>query len=220
MEHFPITPNALTHLRRKDPRLGAVIEAYSPLQRPPVEPDLFLSLVRSILGQQISMKAQDTVWARFLAAFEAPTPERLSETPVETLKSVGTSLRKAHYIQGAAAAFQTPAYHPHHLETLSDADFIQVLTQLKGVGAWTAEMLLLFTLKRPDVLSFGDSALKNGLRLLHGMDTVGRKEFEFFRSLYRPYGSTAALYLWEVSSRGVPPSLADHPALPRESFPD
>lgn len=211
MEHFPIAPKALTHLRQKDPRLGAVIDAYGPLRRP-VESDLFLSLVRSILGQQISMKAQDTVWARFLAAFEDPSPKRLSETPAEELKSVGTSLRKAQYIQGAAKAFQTPGYHPDHLRALSDADFIHALTQLKGVGAWTAEMLLLFTLQRPDVLSFGDSALKNGLRLLHGLDTVGRKEFEVYRALYRPYGSTASLYLWEVSSRGVPPALADQAA--------
>lgn len=207
MEHFPIAQNALDHLRRKDPRLGAVIEAYSPLNRPPVDSDLFRSLVRSILGQQISMKAQDTVWARFLQTFEDPSPQGLSIIPVETLKSVGTSLRKAQYIQGVAKAFQTSAYHPHHLRTLSDEDFIHTLTQLKGVGAWTAEMLLLFTLKRPDVLSFGDSALKNGLRLLHGLDTVGRKEFEVYRALYRPYGSTASLYLWEVSSRGVPPDL-------------
>ena len=109
------------------------------------------------------------------------------------------SHRKVEYIVGIAVAAVDGTIDFKALSKMNDKDVIDKLSSLRGVGVWTAEMLLIFSLQRPDVLSWGDLAIKKGLIKLYGLDSVSKKEFEEYRKLYSPYNTVASLYLWEES---------------------
>ena len=202
MPHVPVTAEALAALSRRDKRLAAVIETLGPLRRA-ARPDPFEALLHSITGQQISMKAQETVWQRLRAlagAHGGLCPSVMARLSLETLRATGLSARKAAYIHAAADAFDQGRISAKALRDASDADAIAILTALPGVGLWTAEMLLLFSLRRPDILSWGDLGIRRGLCRLHHHRDMPRQRFERYRRRYSPYGSTASLYLWAIAS--------------------
>ena len=152
----------LAYLRGKDKKLGAVIDRVGIIKRE-VNPDLFSSLVESIVSQQVSSKAADSICAR-LNELSGMDATRLHNLSVEELHGCGMSLRKAGYIKNVAEA---AVYKTIDFETLvdkSDQEIIQILTALKGVGVWTAEMLLIFSLMRPNVVSYGDLAIRCVIR--------------------------------------------------------
>ena len=192
------------YLKRKDKRMAELIERVGMVRRP-VIPDLFEALVHSIVGQQISTKAHATVWARLqqrLGSVDALSVLSLSS---EQLRSLGLSCRKVGYIRSIAEKVQSGALDFHSLSELSDAEVIQRLTALDGVGVWTAEMLLLHSLQRSDVLSFGDLGIHRGLRLLYHHREMPRARFERYRCRYSPYGSVASIYLWALAAGEVEP---------------
>ncbi len=198
MPVFPLAPEALAALSRRDKRLAALIETLGPIRRE-VEPDPFAALLHSITGQQISMKAQETVWRRLRSLAETSgglTPDVIAALPVESLRAVGLSARKVSYMQAAADAFARGRLSADALRAASDAEVCAALTALPGVGVWTAEMLLIFSLQRPDVFSWGDLAIRRALCRLHHHKEMPRQRFERYRRRYSPYGSTASLYLW------------------------
>lgn len=186
-------------LKKKDPRMKLAMETI-PFYTRETEEDLFKSLMNNIVGQQISMKAQETVWKRFIAHFEEFTPEVLAEAPLEEIQSLGVSFRKAGYLKGTAGMIARKELDLQGLYTLSDEEVIRELVRLPGIGPWTAEMLLIFTMGRKDVLSFGDLAIKKGLMMLYGHETITKELFKEYRKLFSPYGTLASLYLWELSS--------------------
>lgn len=198
MPCFPITQEALAALSRKDKRLAALISTLGPLHRE-TQPDPFAALLHSITGQQISMKAQETVWQRLCALATAHgglCPQVIAGLPVESLRAVGLSARKVSYMQAAADAFVLGRLSAEQLRAADDATVCALLTTLPGVGLWTAEMLLIFSLQRPDVLSWGDLAIRRALCRLYHHKELPRQRFERYRRRYAPYGSTASLYLW------------------------
>ena len=153
------------YLKKKDKKLAEVIDRVGHVYRK-TDPDLFSAVMRHIVGQQISTKAQATVWQRALDKFSAVTPEAIDHASVEDIQSVGISFRKAGYMKDFARKVVPGEFDLAAVEHMSDEEAIEALSSLKGIGVWTAEMLLLFCLERPDVLSFGDLAVLRGLRMV------------------------------------------------------
>ena len=211
-QYFIYGQKEIDFLSRKDKRLAAAMERIGPIQRE-VRPDLFDALMHSIVGQQIATKAQQTVWARLVLALGEVTPETIDGAETATLQGVGLSFRKVGYMKAAARKVLLGELDVEALRLMDDASLCATLCALDGVGVWTAEMLMLFSLQRPDVLSFGDLAILRGLRMLHRHREVSRARFEIYRRRYSPYGSVASLYLWAIAG-GALPDLSD-PAVSR-----
>jgi len=159
---------------------------------------LFAALVESIVGQQISNKAATTVCAR-LDALCGTDAHRIHALALEEIQACGMSMRKAGYIKAIAEAAVSKAINFDELPDKSDAEIISALTAIKGIGVWTAEMLLIFSLMRPNVVSYGDLAIRRGMMNLYGLKELPKDKFARYAKRYAPYGSVASLYLWEMS---------------------
>ncbi|MGI6212677.1 MAG: DNA-3-methyladenine glycosylase family protein [Anaerovoracaceae bacterium] len=202
-EYFEYGESEIEYLKQRDAKLGAVIDAIGHVYRP-VDPDLFSSVVHQIIGQQVSTKAQQTIWSRMRDGLGGIDPERIAAAGVDTIQSYGTTFLKAGYICDFARKVLDGSFDLNAVTKLPDDDAVRELTKLKGIGVWTAEMILLFCLQRPDIFSFDDLAILRGLRMVYHHRKVDRKLFEKYRRRYSPYGSVASLYLWEVSCGAIP----------------
>ena len=201
-QYFAYGSRETDYLARKDKRLASVIERVGPIQRE-VRPDLFDALMHAIVGQQIATKAQQTVWGRLVQALGQVTPGTVDSMEAEALQRLGLSFRKVGYMKGAARKVLQGELDVEALRLMDDASVSAALCRLDGVGVWTAEMLMLFSLQRPDVLSFGDLAIHRGLRMIYRHKTISRERFELYRRRFSPYGSVASLYLWAVAGGAV-----------------
>lgn len=200
---FPCDDKALAFLKRKDKRLGALIERLGPI-RHEVEPDLFTALIDSIIAQQISGHAARAVSERLHAAVGAFTPESIAAADPSAIQRCGLSGRKVSYVRGIAQAALSGALDWESLREAPDDELIRVLSSLDGIGVWTAEMLMFFSLCRPDVLSWGDLGIRRGMALLYGDRELTRERFERRRKRYAPYGSVASLYFWALAGMEEP----------------
>lgn len=208
--YFEYGEEELAYLRSADPKLAPVIDAIEsrgPVRRE-LQDDLFQAVVNSIVGQQISTAAHKTVWARMVDRLGEITPETIANASVEELQSCGTTFRKIDYIKDFAEKVCSGAFDLEAVEAMSDAEAIEALSSLKGIGRWTAEMILLFCLERPDILSYGDLAIQRGMRMVYRHRALTPKLFAKYQRRLSPYGSTAALFFWEVS-HGVIEGLTD-----------
>lgn len=193
---FSYDNKALDYLRKKDKKLAGVIDLIGPIERH-INPDLFESLVSSIVAQQISGKAFETVYAR-LKAKSPITPEGILSLSINDIQSCGMSLKKASYIQSAATYFNHIDIET--LKTMTNEALIEHLVQLKGIGQWTAEMLLIFSLNRMNVFSKKDLAIRRGISMLYHHAKITEALLDKYHKRYSPYASLASLYLWEISS--------------------
>ena len=191
------------YLTKKDARLAEVIEKIGHIDRP-VDTDLFSSVVHHIIGQQISTKAQRTIWQRMNDALGVVTPETVALASVEELQSLGMTFRKAEYIKDFCGKILSGAFDLDAVERMNDDEAIAALTGLKGIGVWTAEMILLFCLQRPDIFSYGDLAIQRGIRMVYHHRKIDRKLFERYRRRLSPYCSVASLYFWAVAGGAIP----------------
>ena len=198
MAIFEYDQSSIDYLQKKDKKLGAAIERIGRVERQ-VIPDLFTALVHSIVGQQISKQAAATVWNRVQEYFGEITPARVAIASSEEIQQLGMSLRKATYIKGVAEAALEGSLDLDRLNSLPDGEIIKRLSSLHGVGVWTAEMMLIFSLQRPDVVSWGDHAIRKGMMNLYGLTELTRGQFDKHRKRYSPYGTVASLYLWEIA---------------------
>ena len=187
------------YLAARDPVLGAAIDRIGHIDRE-VFPDLFEALINSIAGQQISGKALQTVWKRLCDAVGAVTPENLLAAGEERLRACGFSGRKANYMLSAARAVEDGTLDIHSLVEKPDEEVIHALTALPGVGRWTAEMLLTFSLQRPDVFAYDDFGIRKGMCRLYGLDILSKAQFAEYRARYAPHATVAALYLWHIAA--------------------
>ena len=206
-QYFAYGTTETDYLSGKDKRLASVIERVGPIRRE-VRPDLFDALMHAIVGQQIATKAQQTVWNRLVQALGEVTPATVDRMEAEALQRLGLSFRKVGYMKGAARKNLLGELDIEALRHMDDTRVSAALCQLEGVGVWTAEMLMLFSLQRPDVFSFGDLAIHRGLRMVYRHKVVNRERFEMYRRRFSPYGSVASLYLWAVAG-GALPELSD-----------
>ena len=192
-----------TYLTSKDKRLGWAIQQIGHINRE-VDSDLFSAIVHHIIGQQISTKAQATIWQRMQDALGTVTADSIAAAGVPLLQSLGMTFRKAEYITDFAEKIRSGAFNLESVKYMSDADAIHALSSLKGIGVWTAEMILLFCLQRPNVFSYDDLAIQRGLRMVYHHRKIDRKLFEKYHRRFSPYCSVASLYLWEVSGGAIP----------------
>jgi len=198
MGNYLFSEEELKSLKKKDKKLSKAIDEIGEIKRE-INPDLFESLVNNIVGQQISMKAQDTIWKRFLDHFLEITPEKIFNASIEEIQSLGISTRKATYIHKAAEKVHNGELDIHKLLEMNDEDVCTTLVSLDGIGLWTAEMLMIFSMGRKDILSFGDLAIKRGMINLYGHKEITKERFEKYRKRYSPHGTLASMYLWELS---------------------
>ncbi len=195
-----MSKKALAHLRAADPKLGAVIDRVGPY-RPGyrTQGTHFDAVVRSIVYQQLSGKAAATIYGRVTAMYgdQPPTPAQLLRTPHDRLRAAGLSGRKAEYVVALARQVTTRALPIETLHELGDTDVIDALTQVKGIGRWTAQMFLLFRLKRPDVLAELDLGLQKGLQKVHGLRSMPTPQrLAKIGERWAPWRSVASWYLW------------------------
>ena len=202
--YFEYGETEVEYLKSRDKKLAEAIDAVGHVYREMEGDDLFAGVVHHIIGQQVSSAAQATVWARLRELLGDVTPETVASAAPEFLQSCGTTFKKVDYIKGFADMVVAGTFDIDAVERMSDAEAIAALSALPGIGTWTAEMLLLFNLGRPDILSFGDLAIHRGMRMVYHHRRVTRDMFERYRRRYSPYGSTASLYLWAVSHMDVP----------------
>ncbi len=191
------------YLRQKDQKLGTWIDAIGHIDRP-VDTDLFSSVVHQIAGQQISTKALHTIWERMQDVLGTLTAETISAANPALLQSTGLSSRKVAYIREFADLVVNGSFDLESIRNMSDAEAIAKLSSLRGVGVWTAEMILLFCLQRPDILSFDDLGIQKGMCMVYHHRKITRELFEKYRRRYHPYGSVASLYLWAIAQGAIP----------------
>lgn len=231
-----------------DPIMQSLIKKYPAPHFSDRSAQLFENLIESIISQQLSIKAADTIYSRFVALFNPagnqaamvnkspesypelvlesripdpagnnkkniilaretrpesdheqphitfPTPQQILEKSDEELRSAGISYQKVSYIKSIADAFLSNLIDTKKMKHMPDDEVIQTLTQMRGVGKWTAEMILIFTLNRPDVFSVGDLGIRNAIKKLYGI--TDQKEILKFSESWKPYRSTACWYLW------------------------
>jgi len=180
---------------RADPHLGPLVETHGELTVEPAE-DLFERLVVSILRQQVSMASAAATRERLFAAVEV-TPEGILAADEATLKDAGLSRQKTRYVRNVAERFVEADYDRETFAGMDDDAVRAELTSITGVGEWTANMQLLFSLGREDVFPVGDLGIRKGLRSLVE-DDLSRAEMVEFAERWRPYRSYASLYLWRV----------------------
>lgn len=189
---------AMQHLRRGDPRLRAVIRRVGPFTMK-LRRDRFATLVRSIVGQQVSGKAAKAILDR-VRALVAPgklSAESLSQFTIDELRAAGLSRQKASYIHDLCDKTASDAVRLDQLGRLSDEAVIDELTQVKGIGRWTAEMLLIFSLGRLDVLPCDDLGIRNAIKRLHDLEEMpNRADCVRLAEPWRPYASVASWYCW------------------------
>lgn len=186
------------YLASADPILGAVIEKITLPKRAPAK-NHFYALVRAIMRQQLSGRAADAIERKFLALFSLrlPAPAQILAMPDMTIRSAGLSFAKISYIKNVARASVEGDIAFDHLRTLSDEEIIAKLTKIKGIGEWTAEMFLMFTLGREDLFSYGDLGLKNAMQRLYKMRRHPSKQRALqIAKKWSPHRSLACRYLW------------------------
>lgn len=199
MNYFKYTKKEIEYLKKRDKKLAKEIDRIGMVNRE-VETDIFAALISSIISQQISTKAAITVKNRLMELVEEITPKNIDKAELESIQKCGMSLRKAEYIKEAAKAAISKVVDFKNLYKLTDEEVTKELTSLKGVGEWTAEMLLIHSLQRPNILSYKDLGIRRGIMRLYGLEELTKKEFEVYRERYSPYCTVASLYLWEISA--------------------
>ncbi len=199
MQFFEYGANAIAHLKSRDKLLGEAIDRIGMIRRK-VNSDPFTALISSVISQQISKQAAEAIRGRLHVLLGDVTPESISAASITLIKGCGLSEQKAVCLKGLAEAAITGEVDFTALPSLPDEEVIAVLTSLRGVGVWTAEMILLFSLGRPDIVSYRDLAIRRGMMNLYGLKSLPPEVFEQYRKCYSPYGSVASLYLWALSS--------------------
>lgn len=190
---------AVRHLRAADERLARVIVSVGPCRLTVRESDIYRSLFRAVLYQQLAGNAAAAIEARVRALFggQVPAPERFLSIPVGSLRAAGLSRQKSAYLFDLAKHFADGRLSARHLRGLPDDELITAVTAVKGIGEWTAHMLLLFGLGRPDVLPVGDYGVRKAAQQLYGLRALpDRRTLTDLGEPWRPYRSVASWYLW------------------------
>ena len=189
----------IAHLQ-KDKKLAQIIA--EPLNELRTHKNIPLTLIGSIMSQQLSTKVAQVIYKRFLALYadNEPTLHQVLDTPVETLRSIGLSNAKTNYVHNVARFFMEKKINDKKLRALENDEIIVLLTQIKGVGQWTVEMLLMFTLGREDVLALDDLGIQQAMIKLYKLEALDKKELRKkmikISTKWSPYKTYACLYLW------------------------
>lgn len=195
---FEYTPAQLEYLKNREPLLKQAIESIGMIERE-MEPDLYLGVIKQIVSQQISTQATKTIWAKINALVEMPTAGSIAHLSPKALQACGLSWRKVNYILEFSQAVVDQEIDLDDLKGRDNEVFIKELMKIKGIGRWTAQMILIFTLGRMNVISFDDLGIMRGLKNLYHQETFSKDQLVQIQQRYSPYESIASLYLWELS---------------------
>lgn len=199
MKYVDCSAPVREYLCQADPVLGAHIQRIGELYRP-MKDNLFTALCSSIISQLISKKSAATVYNRLTEKCGgAITPQALAELTPEEIQKCGMSMRKADNLSWIAHSVLGGETDLEHLHTLSDPEIVRVLSALPGVGEWTAQMLMIFAMGRPDVISYKDLGIRRGMMAAYGLESLSKKQFDAIVKGYHPYSSAASIYLWHLS---------------------
>jgi DNA-3-methyladenine glycosylase II len=209
---------ALRHLRRVDPVMGTVIDRVGPCTLHPRR-DYFVVLCKAIFTQQISTAVATILFGRFRELFprQRPTPARvlaaLEADAPEVMRRCGLSRQKAAYLKDLSRHFVDGRIPTRRLGRMSDEAVIEALVEVNGIGRWTAEMFLIFTLNRPDVLPVDDLGLREGVRVVYSLaERPGARELTEIGERWRPYRTVATWYVWRRAAQIVAESKPKVPA--------
>lgn len=196
----PVTPaywaDACKHLMKKDRVMKRLIPQFGEACLE-TRGDAFVTLARSIVGQQISVKAAQTVWDRFAALPKRMEPALVLRLKVDDMRAAGLSARKVEYLVDLALHFENGSLHVGAWETMDDEAIIQELVSIRGIGRWTAEMFLIFHFLRPNVLPLDDIGLINGISQNYfSGEKVSRSDAREVAAAWAPYCSVATWYIW------------------------
>jgi DNA-3-methyladenine glycosylase II len=189
-------PEACKHLIKKDRVMRRLIPQFGDacLQS---RGDPFVTLARSIVGQQISVQAAQTIWDRFVLLPRQLTPNAVLKLKVDDMRACGLSARKVEYLVDLALHFQSGALHATNWPKMEDDAIISELVAIRGIGRWTAEMFLIFYMMRPNILPLDDVGLINGISQNYfSGETVSRSEAREVAAAWKPYCTVATWYLW------------------------
>jgi DNA-3-methyladenine glycosylase II len=194
-----MTTAYIEHLS-KDKKFKKLLEGEEP-QALQQQKKVYLHLCGSIMSQQLSTKVADVIWKRFLALYDKqPTPEQIIDTPFTTLRGIGLSNAKVNYIQNVARFAVEHGMAWKQLQKMSNEEVTQHLIQIKGVGRWTTEMILMFALRREDVFAVDDLGIQNAMIKLYKLDTSNKKQLreDLLRisKKWSPYRTYACIHLW------------------------
>jgi DNA-3-methyladenine glycosylase II len=201
-----VTEEATAHLSRVDPALGRLIQAVGPFTPRVPEGDSFNTLARAIVFQQLAGRAAQAIYGRFVALYDGrPTAEAILRTSPEDLRGVGLSGAKTASIYDLAAKTSDGTVPLGHLDDLSDAEIVERLSAVRGIGRWTAEMFLIFHLRRLDVWPVDDFGVRKGYAVMHRLaEPPTPKVLMPLGEIYRPYRSVAAWYCWRAVDTILP----------------
>lgn len=186
----------LDHFQKRDPKLHACAMRAGKIKLTP-STDYFAHLCESIINQQLSEKAGDTIFKRFeIELAGSITPENVVQYSDDKLRSCGISLAKVRYIKGLAHTIITKNFSLAKLVNLPDEQVIETLTKIKGIGRWTAEMFLMFSLGRPDVFSLGDSGIRRAIEKIYNMKNLSKKKIDKLTKKWAPFRTYACIILW------------------------
>lgn len=198
-----VSDEVLDHLTRADDVMAALIEQHGPLdleaRRRGRPDDAYGALLRSIVGQQLSVKAARSIYGRLVDLFggSTPAPRELLDADPETLRTAGLSRPKVSYLRSLAQHVEDGELHLDSLDDMGDDEVIAELTAVKGLGVWTAHMFLIFRLARPDILPVGDLGIRRAVERHYGLEGLPDAEtLERLGERWRPYRTLACLYLW------------------------
>ncbi len=196
---FELTNEMIEHFK-KDPVFYEFMKDI-PLPIRPINTNHFDELIRSIIYQQISIKAGATVYGR-LKELLLLTPENILDEETETIKAVGLTYRKVSYMKYLAEAILDGSVNLDNLNEMSNTEIIMMLTAVKGIGVWTAEMFLMFSLARLDVSSYGDLAIRRGFKNIYNLENEPtKKEFMVKVKVWGEFSTIAHFYLWHASHK-------------------
>lgn len=200
LQTIPDQKNILIHFDQNDPVMAQVIRRIGPLKLKRNR-NYFVVLCKAIIAQQISVAAADTITGRFQALFDgsAPSPERVLKLSDAVLRGAGLSRQKVAYLKDLSCHFHEKAIRPHRLHYMDNEEVIRQLTAVHGIGRWTAEMFLIFSLNRPDVLPVGDLGLQLGLKKLYRMRKLPTmKRMRSLGKKWHPLETVATWYTWRT----------------------
>jgi DNA-3-methyladenine glycosylase II len=191
----------------KDRKLASILRTQDPIELKPRK-NICLRLCASIMSQQLSTKVAKVLFTRFLELYDGkePAPQQIAATPFEKLRGIGLSNAKAQYVLNVAEFFIDQKIDEKKLHKMTDEEVIDLLTQIKGVGRWTVEMLLMFTLGREDVFAVDDYGIQVAMKKLYKLDDSDRKAFrqemQRIAARWSPYRTYACRHLWDWKDEG------------------
>jgi DNA-3-methyladenine glycosylase II len=200
--HFTIDDERVKYLSEMDTTLSKLIKTVGSV-KVSLKKDYYETLVKQIIGQQLSLKAANTITGRVEKIWQNLDPYLLNDINDEEIRSTGVSRPKINYIRNLTQKYLSKEVDFSNLHILDEKEVIKVLTTVKGIGQWTAEMFLIFSLGRLDVLSYGDVSIQNAIRWLYQIEKDDPLNLDIFYEKWKPYNTIVSLYLWEAIDLGL-----------------